>query len=537
MTMHRHTKTSCCRFSLDWLAHCGVAVATLLSAGQWTPASAQTDAALVDTNRPITPVYLWGVQRGCDPDPAAEQAIQRRLQALAGSALRRVERIELPAEAEHLNCVGEQCAELLRQQCPSAATEGQLLGGEIDDVAITESGGQALASRIRLWRHDLASKRTFYQARLCSRGYCGDRSVADAVAQMAGQILERPAFDADPRPAAEVRSARLPMCGEGSSAPAGNAPVGVAERVRAVDRLYQNIYVALTIDPAIGAEQKAITDLFTRALLTPRPEGYRDAAPHVEVRSPERGALDPAWTQRVLQAAISARPSTDRRLPPRLLVVQVGRRDELLTLDFRWLPATEAEAQEYDFPAAGYSPEPALTLGFMNVNALSATLRNERVAQMNRVRTAVERRTSSGPVDLCRPLPAPRCVSPQTAWTRSLGTTYGGSSPSQPVPLLAASKGALWGLFAASSATLVVLTALDQAQVGSVSIDDYTTVRGGLRSGMAVSGGAAALSLGLAIPITVLAAKKPQPQAGASAGTSPTVRTCRLLRVMPHRND
>lgn len=527
------TKRLFCAISGFWVSHkrAWVALCGLLSI---TPASVwATDD--VPGARPSAPVVLWGVQRGCDPDPAVERAILRRLRSLNGTYTHPqnpITQIDWTG-SEQMDCVAEQCAELLRKNCKTAVQFGQLIGGEIDDLTVSESGGPQLVSRIRLWRYDLDSKRTFYQTRLCHKGMCGDRGIADATAQMASQLLERPVFEADPRSVGDVRAARLPLCAEGQYV-LGPAPsTGAAtDRVRSIDRLYQNIHMALAIDPAMGSEQKAVADLFSKALSIPKLDGFRDTVPLVEVRSPEAGPLDPAFVQRGLQAM--ARLPSDRKGPSRLLVVQVGRRGELLTLDFRWLPTSDAEAQEYDFPSAGYSPSPSLTLGFMNVNALGATLRNERVAQMNRVRLAVERRVPQTAVDLCRPMPTPRCASPQstgpgldapTAPKVSFKTSHAAFSPS---------LGALWGVSAASAVTFAVLTALDQARVGGVSPDDYTTVYGGLRSGMAVSGGAAALSLGLAIPLTVFSRKTPQNAKPAETGNE---RVCRLLGSAPSRPD
>ncbi len=466
-------------------------------------------------------VLLWGIQRGCDVDASAERAVVVRLQSFAGSQLHRLRHIEVPADEESRNCLGEQCAKLLRDACPGMS--GQLIGGEIDELVLSDATGKALVARLRLWRHDLAMQRTFYQARLCTRGLCGDQPVTETVAQMAAELLERPAFEADGRPSAVVSAERLPLCGTESLPTAGVAPLAV-ERVKSAERLYQQIYLALVIDPVIADQQKPIQDLFSRTLPLLRPDGFRDHPLQVEVRALDSGAPEPAWVQRTLAAATLGRASADRKLPPRLLVLQIGKRGDALTIEFHWLPSSDAEAREYDFPAAGYGPPAPLTLGLMEVNALAATLRNERAAQLARLRTAAERPAAF--VDACQPLPSPRCAKAALATAQSSLTRPG---PSHALaPKLA--QGALWGLFTASAATLVVLTALDQTHVGDLPVDGTRAVGGSLRAGMGVSAGIAVLSLGLSIPTTLLFrqnAARPTRQIVRSAGT------CRLLREIP----
>jgi hypothetical protein len=85
-------------------------------------------------------------------------------------------------------------------------------------------------------------------------------------------------------------------------------------------------------------------------------------------------------------------------------------------------------------------------------------------------------------------------------------------------------------VFATSAATFIALTALDQAHVGDLTVDGTRAVGGSLRSGMGVSAGLAALSLGLAIPTTLLFrqnAAQPARQTARSSGA------CRLLRELP----
>lgn len=467
------------------------------------------------------PVLLWGIQRGCDVDASAERAVVSRLQSFAGSQLHRLQRIEVPADEESRNCLGEQCAKRLRDACP--AVSGQLIGGEIDDVVLSDSGGKVLVSRLRLWRHDLVTQRIFYQSRLCTRGLCGDQPVTETVAQMTAQLLERPVFEADGRPAAGVAAERLPLCGSDSPPVSGFAS-SAAEHVKSAERLYQQIYLALVIDPVLAEQQKSIQDLFARTLPLLKPDGFRDHPLPVEVRALDTSPPEAAWVQRTLAATAAGRTPADRKLAARLLVLQIGKRGDALTLEFHWLPSSDAEAREYDFPAAGYGPPAPLTLGLMEVNALAATLRNERAAQLARLRTAAERPAAHG--DACQPMPFPRCARAALATVQG---SLAGTGPGQAVaPKLA--QGALWGLFAASAATLVILTALDQTHVGDLSVDGNRAVGGSLRAGMGVSAGVAALSLGLAIPTTVLSrqnAAQPTRQVVRAAGT------CRLLRELP----
>lgn len=464
------------------------------------------------------PVLLWGIQRGCDGDPSAERAVLARLQSFAGSQLHRIQRVGVAADAESRNCLGEQCAKLLRDACPDL--NGQILGGEIDDLVIPDASGKALMSRLRLWRHDLSTQRTFYQSRLCTRGLCGDQPVAETVAQMAAQLLERPGFEADARAFTVVRAERLPLCGADSVPALGAAPPA-AERSKSVERLYQQIYLTLVIDPLIADQHKSIQDLFARTLPLLKLDGFRDHPLPVEVRAPDPGAPDAAWVQRTLAAATAGRTLAERKLPARLLVLQIGKRGDALTLDFHWLPSSEAEAREYDFPAAGYSPQAPLTLGLLEVNALAATLRNERAAQLGRLRTVAERPAAGA--DTCQPMPAPRCAQATLA---AVPISLASTAPGQALaPKLA--QGALWGVFAASAATFIALTALDQAHVGDLPVDGTRSVGGSLRAGMGVSGGIAALSLGLAIPTTLLFRQngaQPPRQIVRSAAA------CRLLR-------
>jgi hypothetical protein len=444
-------------------------------------------------------VVLWGIERGCDPDAAAERAVVLRLESFGGSP---VGRLDLPAEARFRNCLGEECAALLKDACPQV--QGQLLGADIDDLVAQDAGVSALVSRVRLWRHDLSSGRTYYQYALCPRGVCGDLTVADKLAEMASQLSERLSFEGEARPAALVRTDRLPLCGPDDAGALLNSA-----RARPIERLYQNIYVALVLDPALAGQQKDIRDLFGKALPSLAASGFREGPLHIEVRAIDPAGPEVAWSQKVLQNLVVGRGAAEKRGPARLLVVYIGRVGEgpALSLDARWpSPSSSvdvAEASERALPPGNPKPEAPPVLGLPNAHALAAMLRSERSAQVARAKAAADSKTWTEPGDLCKPMLAARCASPRVglaAWGpafdaragRSL-TTFG--------PKWA--EVGLWGLVGASAVTAAALFAANGTDAGTIAASDYDVQRSLGRPAWAVAGfGLAALAL--AVPVTMI---------------------------------
>lgn len=159
-------------------------------------------------------VILWGIQRGCEIDTAAEQTLIERLESFAGQ---RVTRLALPADGKHRNCTGAQCAKLLQDACPSLT--GQLIGAEIDEITTVEGSEPKLVSRLRVWRHDLRDKTNYNLYGLCPRGVCGHLSVPEKLADMASHLAERQPFEEDFRSSEEILIARLPLCSAARPSP------------------------------------------------------------------------------------------------------------------------------------------------------------------------------------------------------------------------------------------------------------------------------------------------------------------------------
>lgn len=95
------------------------------------------------------PVYLWGVQRGCERLPDTDRYVEKRIHTpdRPVALLHTTGGKPLPA------CQGAACGELLRRACPAAG--GVLVGGQV-------SQGRDL-TRMRLWLYDLSSGQLAWQ--------------------------------------------------------------------------------------------------------------------------------------------------------------------------------------------------------------------------------------------------------------------------------------------------------------------------------------------------------------------------------------
>lgn len=128
-----------------------------------------------------------------------------------------------------------------------------------------------------------------------------------------------------------------------------------------------------------------------------------------------------------------------------------------------------------------------------------------------------DRTSNTPPAAACEPFHEQECGSPLLA-ANTASTMVHNSN------LDKFAKGALWGLFGASTATAVTLFSLNGVGPGSVAVQGGD-VQGALARPAWALVGAATLTLSMAIPYTILSHQKPPPSTARATPASPGLST------------
>lgn len=121
-------------------------------------------------------ILLWGVQRGCTPNPDLVREVEKRLTILTSDI------VTLSPDPKRLGCQGAACAAQLTRECPGVAAQGGTLVG----VVVEPGKG---VTKIRIWVHDLEAGVTSYKDE-----YCQGCSLLSSLPPMVSSLVEQPSF-------------------------------------------------------------------------------------------------------------------------------------------------------------------------------------------------------------------------------------------------------------------------------------------------------------------------------------------------------
>lgn len=134
--------------------------------------AATSSGASAKSNR----IVLWGVQRGCTPNPDLVREVEKKLTLLTS------ELVTLSPDSKRLGCQGQACAAQLLRDCPGMSAQGGMLLG-----AAVESGKGV--HKIRMWLHDMQAGVTAYKDE-----YCQGCSLLGSLPDMLARFAENPSF-------------------------------------------------------------------------------------------------------------------------------------------------------------------------------------------------------------------------------------------------------------------------------------------------------------------------------------------------------
>ena len=400
------------------------------------------------------PVLIWGFTSECSSLPEVDRAVRKRLEESAYPAS------VLEGTEPHLGCEPAQCAEILRSSCP--VTSGLLLGGTVYRGAVL---------RTRLWVHDLAKNRTAYQD-----DYSQTADVESALGAHAGALLDRPNWDAG-------APSTLPLYCQSDPArakPAASAPAS---------RVYFVAYGDRGPRASVSAALRQLVQ-----------ESGREAQP-----VPTRQEAD-AYTLPVL------RRITSKSAGAQVLGAEVLSEQKIqLWLFDSGTQQTAGQATPIECP--GCDRDAMIQKLRTEAKALLGACFGESCTSKFNVMQA--------PKEACEPLPALRCGRPANtaSGVLPLSSELPGAGQDVVSPRLARlTNGALWSIFAASTAASAGLLIANYSGVGTIEsstakLNNNLLLPGGIMAGMA------ALTLAIAIPTTVVLSRAANPAQHSLAKT------------------
>jgi hypothetical protein len=133
------------------------------------------------------PILLWGFQRGCTPLADAARDVQQHLETTVTGPTAHTE--YLSPDPKLIGCQGAACAEIATKLCTEqgAPLTGRIMGGSVDMNA-----ARTLV-RMRLWLHDLQTGKTAFHD-----NYCSNCDITSTLKVNAAELAQYPNFGAVP---------------------------------------------------------------------------------------------------------------------------------------------------------------------------------------------------------------------------------------------------------------------------------------------------------------------------------------------------
>lgn len=407
------------------------------------------------------PVLIWGFQRGCDVMEDSARYVQRSFEDAGIKPA-----YYLAPEPARVGCQGAACAAQVQQQCPAA--RGYVVGGIVqpnEDRSIVQA---------RVWVHNLSSGQTMWKDT-----YCSGCSLSKMLFLVAGEMIQKSAADSTQAPSAmpfycqpvEAAPAREPM------SPKVYWVVYGKEHHRAV--LSSTIRKTLTDSASIEVPMEHIGRDYTPALL--------------------KKALVKDPTAQIIGAE-----------------VQSGGVVQMFIYDGR---SEKLEQQTIECPNCD-KEELATQIRRATVLMLSQCF-GDKCAESGVTRGRT-------PKLACTPFRELQCGDPQYRSTPS-GAFSALTTSAPATTLLTPSfartvKGISWGLVALSGAATVGLFAANYADVGSFVVENRLQHGNRLLNPAWALAGATLLTIGAAIPLTIMVDRAGRPASANPAAPSPGPR-------------
>jgi len=402
-------------------------------------------------------ILLWGVQRGCTPNPDLVREVEKRLTILTSDI------VTLSPDPKRLGCQGAACAAQLVRECPGVAAQGGTLVG----VVVEPGKG---VSKIRIWVHDLEAGVTAYKDE-----YCQGCSLLSSLPPMVSSLVEQPSFS-------EGAPGLTPMyCQKsGGASPASSPAVSKIHLIlsndlkhkSAVSTLIKQRLQSMAIEPVQSHADSASLTLADLTKMTSKEPGSQVLVVEGKPGGKVEISLFDGTTQRT-----EAREIDCQHCDKDELIVQVkGVVNALLAHCFGDQCGSSTSAERV--PPEACQPFQILRCGGADDAMDAATLG-----------------ASSG----------------------SSGMALAGAPVSSPTTKLA--KGLIWGLFGVGAATSLGLLAANYSSAGTV-LGPTEQTHNVLIPAAGVAGGLSLLALAAAIPVTILSARESRPSQSASTNAA-----------------
>lgn len=414
-------------------------------------------------------ILLWGVQRGCTPNPDLLREVEKKLSIISSDI------VTLSPDPKRLGCQGQACAAQLARECPGVATQGGMLIG-----AVVEPGKEA--SKIRIWVHDLEAGVTAYKDE-----YCQGCSLLSSLPSMVTSLAEQPSFS-------EAAPGLTPMYCQKSAAPAASAP------------LVSKIFVVLSSELK---HKSAVSGLIKQRLQSIAVDAVQS---HVDSST---------LTLAELTKMTAKEPGSQ------VLVVEgkSGGKVEVSLFD----GATQrTEAREIDCQHCDKDEMLVQVKGSIEA-LLSHCFGDQCGSRTSAERVPPE---ACQPFQILR-CGGGEDAADGAVFSASAGSPSGNPGASRAVssPAAKLAKGVLWGLFAAGAATSIGLLAANYTSAGSVLGPTEKGINL-LAPAAGATAGLSVLILGGAIPVTILSAREsagaPSARRSLGAESAPVRRVSSL---------
>lgn len=420
------------------------------------------------------PVLLWGFQRGCESLTDLNKHVQRELEK---EGVRPVD-VLLPG-SQRMSCQGASCAEQVIRECGVRGKGARILGGYVDQLGTPLRG----VTRLRMWLYDTQSGQTAWLDT-----YCQNCPLTSTVPYNALQMLQNPQFGVS----LEVTPQ---YCKPEPSR---------SERPPSSNKIFWVVY---------GKEHhKSVVSAAVRKLV--QKTGTERPFDHVGKE----------YTLGVLKKVIEAEPGAQVFGAE----IQDKGNIELFLFDgSTQLTQTQlVECQNCD------KDDLAEKIRQAGAQLLSHCFGDDCAASgVTRARP---------PMEACAPFPEPQCggrSAAQLLQTPQSTKPSGPAGPPEISPRLAKiTKGALWGMFAATAVATGGLLAANFADFSQVQ-GQRATVTNQLLPAVGGMAGASLLSLVIAIPTTLLIDRGSPREQAVAGPTAPPSGTKQASLQCPTSSD
>lgn len=409
------------------------------------------------------PVLIWGFQRGCDVMEDSARYVQRSFEEAGIKPAH-----YLAPESARMGCQGAACAAQVQQQCPAA--KGYVVGGIVqpnEDRSIVQA---------RVWVHNLGSGQTLWKDT-----YCSGCSLSNMLFLAAGEMIQKGAADSTQPPSATPFYCR----------PVEAAPAQTPMSPKVYWVVYGKEHHRAAISSAI---RKTLTD--SASIEVPMEHIGRDYTPALLKKAL---AKDPA--AQIIGAEVQAGGVVQ-------MFIYDGRSEKL-------------EQQTIECPSC-------------DKEELAAQIRRATVLMLSQCfgDKCAESGVTQGraPKLACTPFQELRCGDPQYRAVLPPGasSSLAASAPATTIltPGFARTvKGLSWGAVALSGAATIGLLAANYAGAGSSVVESRLQVGNSLLTPAWVAAGATLVTLGVAIPLTIMVDRAGRPVSANPASPSPGPRT------------